>query len=58
MANKLIYIPNNVKQNRPFCRLKLVCEKFEHSTKLTNQSKYNVVANKYENVNTKVWGPV
>ena len=55
MADKLVNNPNNDKQNTPFCRLKL---EFEHSTKWTKQSKYNVVANKYENVNTKVWGPV
>ena len=32
MADKLMYISNNDKQNYPLCRLKLVVEKLGHST--------------------------
>ena len=32
MADKFMYIPNDNAQNYPFCRLKLVVEKFEHLT--------------------------
>ena len=39
MVNKLMYIPNNDTQNYHFCRLRLVVETFQHSTKRTNQSK-------------------
>ena len=31
MADKLMYIPNDEKQNYPFSRLKLMIEMFEHS---------------------------
>ena len=31
MINKLMYIPNDVTQNYPFCRLQLVVETFGHS---------------------------
>ena len=41
MADKLMYIPNNDKQNYPFWELKLVVEKFGHSTLWTKQSKFN-----------------
>ena len=37
MAEKLTYIPND----DTFSRLQLVVETFGHSTKLTNQSKFN-----------------
>ena len=40
MADKLMYIYNDDKQNYSFCRLKLVVETTEHSTqgvKLTNK---------------------
>ena len=30
MADKLMYIPNDNKQNYPFCRLQLVVETFGH----------------------------
>ena len=40
MADKLMHIPDNDTQNYPFCRLKLVDETFEHSTKGANQSKF------------------
>ena len=40
MADKLMYIPNDHKQNNHFYSFKLVVETFEHSTKLTNQSKF------------------
>ena len=43
MADKLIYIPNDDAQNYPFCRLKLMVERFKHSTYETNQSKFNEV---------------
>ena len=43
MADKLMFNPNDDTQNRPFCRLKLVVETFEHSTKRTNQSKFHKV---------------
>ena len=61
MANKLIYIPNDGRQNYPFCRLKLGIEKIKHSTSLTNQFKINYspqsfLANEYENVIIKLWG--
>ena len=36
-------IPNDDTQYYPFCRLKLVVETFEHSTYLTNQSKFTKV---------------
>ena len=32
MADKLMYIPNNDKQNYPFCRLQILVEMFGHST--------------------------
>ena len=32
MADKLMYIPKDDKQNYPICRLKSVIETFEHST--------------------------
>ena len=35
MADKLLYIPNDDKQNYPFCRLQLVVETFGHN--LINQ---------------------
>ena len=38
-ADKLMY--NGDTQNYPFCRLQLVVETFDHSTKWTNQSKFN-----------------
>ena len=37
MADKLLYIPNDDRQNYPFCRLKLFVETFEHSTWWSNQ---------------------
>ena len=40
-ANELMYIPNDDTHNYPFCRLKLVAESFGHSSKWTNQSKFN-----------------
>ena len=43
MADKLMYITNDDTQNYHFCRLKLVVETFEHSTWLTNQSKFTEV---------------
>ena len=36
MADKLRYIPNDDTENYPFCRLQLVVETFEHSTKIKN----------------------
>ena len=41
MADLLMYIPNDVAQNYPFWRLQLVVVTFGHSTKGTNQSKFN-----------------
>ncbi len=39
MADKMMYIPNDDKQNYSFCRLQLVVETFEHPTQeLTNQN--------------------
>ena len=35
MPDKLMYIPNYDTQNYPFCRLELVTETFEHTTKLS-----------------------
>ena len=35
MADKLMCNPNDDTQNYPFCRLKLLAEKFEHRTKLS-----------------------
>ena len=40
MTDKIVYTPNDDKQIYPFCRIKLVVEKFEHSTLWTNQSKF------------------
>ena len=33
MADKLMYIPNDVTQKYPFCRLQLVVETLGHSNK-------------------------
>ena len=41
MTDKFVYIPNDDTQNYPLCRLQLVVETFGHSSKLTNQSKFN-----------------
>ena len=41
MADILMYIPNDNTQNYPFCILQLVVKTFGHSTKWTNQSKFN-----------------
>ena len=41
MADKLMYIPNDDKQNQTFCRLQLVIETFGHSTLWTNELKFN-----------------
>ena len=41
MAYKLVYIPDDNKQNYPFYRLQLVVETFRHSTLLTKQLKFN-----------------
>ena len=41
MADKIIYFPNDARQNYPFCKLQLVVETFGHSTKQTNLSKFN-----------------
>ena len=60
MADKLMYIPNVDTQNYPYCRLQLIVETFEYSTKWTNQSKFNKSlqkseANEKENVIIKFW---
>ena len=34
MADKLMYISNDDRQNYPFCLLQLVVETFEHNTQL------------------------
>ena len=41
MAEKVMYIRNDDTQNYHFCSLQLVVEWFGHSTKLTNQLKFN-----------------
>ena len=41
MTYKLMYIPNDDTKNNSFCRFQLVVETFGHSTKETNQSKFN-----------------
>ncbi len=38
MADKLMYIPNNNKQNYFFCRLQLVVKTFGHSTNKIHRS--------------------
>ena len=38
MDNKLIYIPNEDKQDYPFCRLNLLVEMFIHYKFITNQN--------------------
>ena len=38
MADELLYIPNDHKQNNPFCRLQFVLVMFGHSTLWTNKS--------------------
>ena len=53
LADKLMYIPNDVTQNYPFCRLRLVVETFEHSTKWINQLKFNKVPKIVKPMNTK-----
>ena len=49
MCDKLIYITNNDKQNYPFCRLKLLVEKFGHCSFIpTNQDTvYKILLLKY-----------
>ena len=42
MADKLVYNPKDDTQNYSSCRLQLVIERFEHSTQLINQSKFNI----------------
>ena len=42
MDDKLMYIPNDDKQNYPFCRLQLVVGTFKHLNKLTNQNSIKV----------------
>ena len=55
MANKLIYIPKDITQNQPFCRLQLVVETFGHSTyELTNQKSSPQSYKEYENVIIKL----
>ena len=41
MADNLISFNNDNTQNYTFCRLQLVDQIFGHSTKCTNQSKFN-----------------
>ena len=53
MADKFIYIQNDDAQNNPFRRLKLVVEKFEHSTEWTNQSKFTEVPKVIKSTNKK-----
>ena len=53
MADKLMYIPNDDTQNYHFCRIKLMVATFEHSTKLTNQSKFIKVPKDVKPTNKK-----
>ena len=53
MAYRLMYIPNDVTLNYPFCSLKLVVETFAHSTQLTNQSKFIKVSKVVKPTNKK-----
>ena len=39
MAGKLMYVSDDDTQNYPFCKLQLVVQTVEHSTKWSNQSK-------------------
>ena len=39
MDNKLVYIPNDIKQNYPFCRFKLLVEKLSKHIKFTQSFK-------------------
>ena len=41
IADKLIYNPNDNTHNYPFCGFNLLVKIFGHSTKETNQSKFN-----------------
>ena len=58
MADKLINIPNDVTQTYHCCRLKLVVETFEHSTKPTNQNSLKFPKLRIKNVIIKLWGLV
>ena len=42
MADKLLYIPNDDKQNYHFFSLQLVVETFGKLTQWTNQAKFNL----------------
>ena len=51
MTDKLMYIPNDDKQNYP---LKLVVKMFEHTTKPNNQSKFTKVPKVVKTMNKKM----
>ena len=53
MADKLMHIPNDDTQNYPFYKLQLLVETFGHSTKWSNQAKFNKVPNVVESTNKK-----
>ena len=43
MADKMLYIPNDDKQNAPFCRLQLIVQTFGHSiNKPANQNSIKI----------------
>ena len=48
-----MYIPNDEPQNYAFCRLQLVVETFEHSTRWMNQTKFTEVSEVVEPTNKK-----
>ena len=56
MADKFMYIPNDNKQNYPFCRIKLVVETFGDSTKWAHQSKCNKSPQRIRQRFYKLWG--
>ena len=54
MADKLMYIPNDDRQNYPFCRFKLVVETFDHSSQWTSYLKFTKVPKVIKQTNKKL----
>ena len=59
MSNELMYIPNDDKQNYPFCKLKLVFETLDtQNNEPTNQNQVPKVDKPTNKKNIKLWGLV
>ena len=54
IANKLMYIPNDDKQNYPFCTLELMVKMFGYATEWTNQSKHTTNVPKIFELTNKI----